>query len=257
MASASRSKTSKAKDEYENSLLSQMFKVYRTVLEMMKDRGYNINTQKHFLRDDMSPREFFAEMSRGGEKLNRQMDTTFRKDEDMTGIEQIRVFFADTKIEKGIPKTGTGEIKPILAFLHENDLKHCIIITQVVPTSKAIPDRNEYPDKIIEHFIYSELAYNVTKHFLVPKHRLMSNEEVNILTTGEDMNTKLSKLPVMSFKDPIAKYYGALPGSVFEINRFKVIETSMIDQTVVHRMVAEIPLEIPLAVIASTKKKNK
>lgn len=68
-----------------------------------------------------------------------------------------------------------------------------------------------------EHFLVEELQFNITKHCLVPKHRIMAEiEECEVLKT---LRCEKANLPTILTTDPVSRFFGAKVGSVFEIVR--------------------------------------
>jgi DNA-directed RNA polymerase subunit H (RpoH/RPB5) len=65
----------------------------------------------------------------------------------------------------------------------------------------------------LERFLFSELTYNLTSHFLVPPHRLCSPEEVAVL------KRRFPKLALQARDDPVSRFHGLLPGDVILYNR--------------------------------------
>ena len=223
-------------DGYEFSLIQKMYNVYRTVLEMLRDRGYEIGNLDKFL-GNYDIRGFIDHFSSIDEQsFPESLEGTFKKEGSM-----IRIFFPRAKIDKGEPKIGKDQIKPITEYIIMKEIPNSIIITQVMPSPSALDDLNSSPSFNIQHFVYDELSFNVTKHFLVPKHTLLSPEEVDQLTQSTD-KVQLDKLPTISTLDPISKYYGAIQGNVFSIDRFNVLANTMISQTKAYRHVMNVPL---------------
>lgn len=58
---------------------------------------------------------------------------------------------------------------------------------------------------------------NIFRHYLVPKFRLLSEEEAKQLE--KKLKTKLEMLPHILASDPVAKHLNAKPGSVIEFIR--------------------------------------
>ena len=59
--------------------------------------------------------------------------------------------------------------------------------------------------------------YNVTKHVLVPKHKMLSeSEKVQLL---KEIKATENQLQTIEPSDPVAKYYGMLEGDVVMIIR--------------------------------------
>jgi DNA-directed RNA polymerase subunit H (RpoH/RPB5) len=59
--------------------------------------------------------------------------------------------------------------------------------------------------------------FNIMKHELVPKHVILSDEEVKSLLTK--YNIQPSQLPKILDMDPVAVYIGAKPGQIVKIIR--------------------------------------
>ncbi len=58
---------------------------------------------------------------------------------------------------------------------------------------------------------------DITKHFLVPKHRILSQKEKEELL--KKYGVKESQLPKILASDPMVKAIGAKPGDIIEIER--------------------------------------
>ena len=69
----------------------------------------------------------------------------------------------------------------------------------------------------IECFKESELLVNITKHVLVPKHFLLTQEEKEELLKRYKL--KETQLPCLQRADPVAKYFGLDRGDVVKIVR--------------------------------------
>ena len=75
----------------------------------------------------------------------------------------------------------------------------------------------------IQLFLTKELMYNPNKHFLVPKHEKMSEEEVKQLMDELKLKTR-TQLPFIQKTDIIARWLGLKQGDVIRITRYS--ETS-------------------------------
>lgn len=70
---------------------------------------------------------------------------------------------------------------------------------------------------ILEDFAEADLLVNITKHFLVPKHAIMSAEDKSALI--KRYRLKDTQLPRILITDPVARYYGMRRGQVMRIER--------------------------------------
>lgn len=87
-------------------------------------------------------------------------------------------------------------------------------------TSKLKHRIEELMDKNVEFFPISSLQYNITKHVLVPKHVLATEEEEKDIKS----KYKINDLPVILAQyDPVCCYYNFKPGSIIKIIRKKDI----------------------------------
>jgi len=94
------------------------------------------------------------------------------------------------------------------------DKYHAIIIIYddaITPSAKVAITRK------MQLFHVSELAFNITRHKLVPRHRLASPEETQaILRKFRVTREQLPRIPVT---DPVIKYYGFPCDSLVIITR--------------------------------------
>jgi DNA-directed RNA polymerase subunit H (RpoH/RPB5) len=85
---------------------------------------------------------------------------------------------------------------------------------KIQPASvKALHGGSEARPVIAERFLLGELSYNVTRHFLVPRHRICTPDEVARL------RRKYGKMALQSRDDVITRFYGLLPGDVIVYHR--------------------------------------
>lgn len=67
----------------------------------------------------------------------------------------------------------------------------------------------------VQRFLFSELSYNVTTHFLVPHHRMCDAAEIAAL------KKRFPKLALQGREDAISRFHGLLPGDVVLYNRVR------------------------------------
>jgi DNA-directed RNA polymerase I, II, and III subunit RPABC1 len=126
--------------------------------------------------------------------------------------DHIFVFFIDE------PKVGVKSIKSVAEKMRSDGVSRSIIIIQEKITPFAKQSLTEMqPKYLIEVFKESELLVNITKHILVPEHRVLTVEEKQTLLAR--YKVKETQLPRIQFNDPVARYYGMSRGQVVRIVR--------------------------------------
>lgn len=109
-----------------------------------------------------------------------------------------------------------------------NTLKHIILIGDP-PNAKAdiqLMDMIQRKALTIERFSYENLSIVPVDHVSVPKHRLLTFTEAQKLSA--DLKTSLTRMPRIKTSDPIAKWYGAKRGDIFEITSRSVMTDGII-----------------------------
>jgi DNA-directed RNA polymerase I, II, and III subunit RPABC1 len=115
-------------------------------------------------------------------------------------------------------KVGVKELKCLQEYIDSNECSHLMLIySGVLTTFSKQYILSIQPLIVVECFSEAELSFNVTHHELVPKHSLISSEEIETLINKYKIS--LVKLPRILKSDPISRYYGAQLGDVFQIMR--------------------------------------
>lgn len=115
-------------------------------------------------------------------------------------------------------KFNVETIQEYISMMKKMDLKHSIIVNRdnATPIAKKIID--ESPDLNLELFSVDELQYNITKHYLVPKHELAYKKGT---VEYNDFKKKYmsDNFPVLLKSDPIARFYAFEKGDIIKITR--------------------------------------
>jgi len=186
----------------------RIYRVRRTVLQMLRDRGYMVDTADI----DESEEDFVQKYSN---QINRDALTILVQKKD-NPTDQIFVFWPSD------PKIGVKPIQRYKDKMVEDNVKRGIIIVQQQMTNfareKALAEINNSTEGYhMEWFLEAELLVNITEHVLVPHHQLLSKEEKSILLKKYRM--KEAQLPRMQLTDPVSRYYGLGRGQVVRIIR--------------------------------------
>ena len=185
---------------------SRLYKVWKTLNEMMEVRGYEKNKNAN-----MNKEEFIQEFSKQA-KLN----GVFIKIDPNNPDNVFRTYYEYNPD----PKLNMDTIKNLVEFMKSfNKINSGILISAGKLTQQAKLRIMEINTHIpVETFSIGELVVNITKHVLVPKHILLKPEEKDQLL--KRYRIKPSQLPKIYITDPVAKYLGLKRGDVVKIVRF-------------------------------------
>ena len=113
------------------------------------------------------------------------------------------------------------EFNSIIKFASENNFSGgIIIITPSKPSDSILQLVRKYisekENQLVQIFYKSHLNFSYARHRKVPKHRILSAEEVEKVM--KECNVlKLTHFPKIDSQDAMAKWIGARPGDVVEV----------------------------------------
>lgn len=174
-----------------------LFLKRRTILEMLHDRGYFVPESEI----TMSFSEFNNSFVNPG-----QLEQVYKGEN-----KQVLVFFSEEQ------KLSVKNVRPILDNAKHHNITNVIIAVQDGYSPQVSDVIREFKEKNVEIFKENELLFNVTKHELVSKHRIMTEKEKKKFL--EKIRVKEEQLPQIMSDDVVARYYGAKKGDLFEIIR--------------------------------------
>eukprot|EP00501_MAST-03F_sp_TOSAG23-6_P001151 GSMAST32.ASY1.ANO1.1194.1 assembled CDS len=129
--------------------------------------------------------------------------------------EKLRVFF---------PKDEKFNIKVLKHFCEEmssENIRRGIFLIPGTITPRTVSALGEVaPTFLLELFYRYELLVDITQHYLVPKHVLLTSEEKEQLL--KRCKVKDTQLPRIVKSDPIARYFGLRIGDVLKVFRKSV-----------------------------------
>jgi DNA-directed RNA polymerases I, II, and III subunit RPABC1 len=160
-----------------------------TLHEMLKDRGYD--------------------------RIVSEDDVTIVAKRTSSNDRNVLVYFIyDAKVSVKRVKT----IKEMID--NDNDIEYeCLILvykTAITTFAKQFIT-TDVNNLFVQAFSERELSFNVTKHHLVPKHVVLTPEEKRGVV--KKYRTAMKHFPLMLSSDPVARYYGLLPGAMVKITR--------------------------------------
>ena len=185
-------------------LLPKLFKVNKTLNQMMEDRGYFVKSEDKEIN--------FEKWLEINKNKNSMSGIFFKKDQKNENV--LRLYYEYLEGNK----LNAGDINAFFTKMKEAQANSGIIIISGMLTSQATQKIVDINTELqIECFHISELIVNITQHELVPQHILLNEEEKKFLL--QRYKIKESQLPKIMITDPIAKYLGLKRGNVVKIVR--------------------------------------
>ena len=129
------------------------------------------------------------------------------------------IYIADYKL------TSISKLTDISDFLKSTHGDSRIIIVDVISSKTAEHVVNNFPKT--EIFTKDELMLNLIEHELQPKIELLASDDSDKML--DEYCIKKDKLPVMSYSDPVRRYFNAKRGDIFRMDggfqiRYRVVE---------------------------------
>ncbi|KAJ4720311.1 putative DNA-directed RNA polymerase II [Melia azedarach] len=183
----------------------------RTVLQMLKDRGYDIPDSE--LSGSLT--EFCSVFG------------------DKPDVERLRLCFpllSNPSKKMLVIYLGTEEIKTQVIrgvlgqIVNKESLHGLILILQSKMNHFARKEVQKFPAQV-EIFQITDLLVNITKHILVPKHEILTVEDKQKLLKKYKVEEK--QLPQMLRTDALARYYGLEKGQVLKLTYMDGIAKSL------------------------------
>jgi DNA-directed RNA polymerase subunit H (RpoH/RPB5) len=180
-------------------MATMLNKVFKTLCEMLTDRGLTAVVEGF--------------QSQWGEEMAATENNAqiFKLEHD----KQVRVvFYMNSKLQKT-----QDFINKYLISDGPFDLVIVIFCGREKINSSHINLIEEHttPETCIQVFEARDLEFNISKHELVPKHEIVSNDEANKIL--DLYNAKKKDLPNILHTDKMARYLNVRPGQLVKITR--------------------------------------
>ncbi len=184
---------------------SRAFRVRKTCLKMLKNRGYLIDEQAI----NMTTTEFTAKFTETPSRSS--LEILSERVNDPT--DRIFVFFPEDD------KVGVKPIQEFTKKMKEQGVTRAIIVVKInlTPFAKTAVKEISLRGFKLEYFRDAELLVDITEHKLVPQHVVLTDDEKKELL--DRYGLKPSQLPRIQVTDPIARYYGLKHEQVVKIVR--------------------------------------
>jgi len=175
---------------------TKLFKIRKTLLEMLGDRKYQIPDEVK----DLNIQHFIAQYE------NNEIDIVLNN-------MYVRFFEEDKSFAKNDLKNNYTEI----VEEHGDTINIIIIIKDKIASAvKTELEKNTYTN--LEIFTHNELIFNITKNYLVPQHILLNEVEKQEVYKKYKMKNN-DQFQQILVSDPVAKYYAMKVGDLCKIIR--------------------------------------
>lgn len=210
---------------------SQIFKLYQLVfksrihlLEMLEDRGFDVSDLQNYTEEEI--KVMLNEQNIGKfEKIPEKgpLDIILEKHSGTPNAEKIYVkYLLEDRFK------GTTSLSNQINEIYETILspKDTLIILNISRVIMKIGVKDKVDEEYVNHFYITKnyfvqifglenFLFNVSRHQLIPKHRILSKTETQALLS--DFNCNIKNLPTIKRDDAQAKYIGLRPKQVCEI----------------------------------------
>ncbi|XP_031256198.1 DNA-directed RNA polymerase V subunit 5A-like [Pistacia vera] len=173
----------------------------RTVLEMLRDRGYDVPLSEI----NLSLHDFRAIHGQDPDVDRLRISVTHRS---YPSKRIVVIFCGPGMIKVNVIRSIATQI------VNKDSLSGLILILQNQITNQALKAVDLFPFKV-ELFQITDLLINITKHVLKPNHQVLTDQEKDRVLKKYSIEEK--QLPRMLKKDAIARYYGLERGQVVKV----------------------------------------
>lgn len=202
-------------------LIKETFQAYLNVIDMLKERGYEV------IDNEILSIDIFSKKYEESDEFMYIFDHKINKS---------KIYFSIFKESKITKKDLINKIKIIV---EENQYDNYLFLTSDSQTLNHINEVNNIFNMDIQLFVIDKLQINILKHVLQPDEIILYNNE-DTAKLLKDRKWKEEELPKINLKDAVSRYFNAKSGQIF-----KFIRTSMVgvnstsSQGIYYRIVVE------------------
>jgi DNA-directed RNA polymerases I, II, and III subunit RPABC1 len=195
------------------------FQAYLNILEILKERGYNIEDA------EILSLNIFSKKCEESVPFVYIYEHKTNKD--------ITIYFSILKESKITKKEILNKMQNII---EENNYNDFLFLTSDAQILKYVYEIKQKLNIDLQIFEIEDLQMNILKHELQPKFILLSDEEKKyILARYNEMD-----IPKIKIDDPITRYYNAKPSQIFKIIRKNMVgRNKTSSQGIYYRIVVE------------------
>jgi len=196
-----------------SSLISSVYKSRKTLLNLMRKQGYNVSEY-----DNFSVNEVNAMFQ------NKQLDMLIEKSEESENPNAskrkvyIRYYLAKTLRPQNIQEM-IDDLFNLEEVLTKEDTLMIVVKEEMNETTMNLLKHIWEQDGILIVIqSLKRLQFNILEHTLVPSHRVLTQDEVQVIKNRYNIMDD-TQFPDISRFDPVAQVIGIRPGQVCEIIR--------------------------------------
>jgi len=195
-----------------SSLISQIYNSRKNILDLMNRQEYNITEYSNFSINEINSL-----------RQNNQLDMLLEKNVEDIDTNRKSKIYIRYYLTKTIRLPNVDEIIDDLYNLEETLIKNdtLLIIVKDEPSEPIINKLKHIFEKdniFIIIINIKRLQFNILDHEMVPMHRVMKKDEVDIIKKQYNIIDNF-QFPDISRFDPVAQVIGIKPGQVCEITR--------------------------------------
>ena len=181
--------------------LEKYYNGYKTSLEMIKDRGFDVP-------------HIYNKVNKKTLEYLVQNDNLYIYCTTPDKQKKILIyFFKESKVK---PNYIRGLIKKI--FNSDFGKENTVIFVSRDKINTTLNKIEKESNNPVKFMFLNSLQKNITKHKLVPRHSLATDDEIRDLKKRYKLKS-LTQLPIILKNDPIVLYYGFPSGKVCKIVR--------------------------------------
>jgi DNA-directed RNA polymerase I, II, and III subunit RPABC1 len=194
--------------------LLELYRSYKTIIEMLRDRGFLADESFDFPQDPSTPEivpEKFVEWV-GEDVSDARKELQLDFDHTSATKPSVMLFWTDS--------FGTDDIHWIHGEMTEKGFTHAIVIhnRKITSGTVTIIKSLRVQNIIIEPFTEKETQFNVTHHVYVPRHIICSAKKTAEIL--EKYHVTKEQIPkIQSATDAVCRYLGARKGQLIKILR--------------------------------------
>lgn len=192
--------------------MERLFEIKKTQIEMIQDRGYDVNKEElSLLKHDFN---YFLDYLKSKNENREIVRSNLSQIYSHNGKKHLFVVFAEKSQDS--KQISIEVIRNIIEKSKAAKIKELILIVEIPLSPPATKDLNLSGFKY-QIFFDINLSYNPTRHVDNARHELLSQKEAE--QKLKELKADVSKLLIIKSTDPIVQYYNWSVGGIVRVFR--------------------------------------